>query len=163
MNKAEFIIYLGTKYSRVGNLRIAPNGNQVDHDIRKAELGYSFYAISVDDLVIDNDNNEISKTGTVFFKVYDEGEAGEKVVWEQKADPIFQNIPDDNSFKDTVVDWYSTNKPSEIVRFQVLEVDRDLKFAIARVFKEVSGTVTEKKVFIRKDGANIIAVPFVGM
>ena len=155
MNKAEFKTYLVSNYNRVGNLRIAVSQN--DFDIRKAEMGYGFYAISVDDLIIDDSGNEISKTGTVFFKVYDEDTAQEKVVWEEKADPTFQQRPADETVKIMLTAWYKNNKPAEIHRFRITSVDIELQFAIADVYELSGGVITEGRVFIQKNGAVITA------
>jgi len=174
MDKVNFITYLKTKYSRVGNLRKVNNnppivratgkvaldsgGNPLpsDFEIRRVELGYSNYIISVDDLITD-DGNEISKTGNLRFKVYDEGETIEKVVWEEKANPVFQRAPTDEAVKIALTSWYSNNKPVEIHRFQITEVDIELQFAIAKVYELVAGVIVEGRVFIQKNGNTITA------
>lgn len=185
MNKAEIIARITNKYFRVGNLRPAadPNpprdknnnikldgqGNPLpsDYAIRKAAFGYDFYAINVTELITSNDGDDITKTGNVFFQVFDEGEATERAAFEDRLLPDFLKLPNDNTFKDAVVAWYSVNKSTDIVCFQVLEVDRDAQFAIVRVFEEepggLNGPVTEKRVFIYKEEGVIAAVPFTGM
>lgn len=156
MNKAEFKIYLTSKYNRVGNLRIAVG--QADFDIRKAEMGYSFYAINVDDLITDDSSNEISTTATIKFKVYDEGAPQERVVWDEKADPTFQQRPVDEAVKILLTTWYKNNKPVEIHRFQITSVDIELQFAIANVYELVNGVIVEGKVFIQKNSNVITAI-----
>lgn len=156
MTLSEFLAALNATYSRVGVHK--PATNQIDFDLRKAEMGYSFYAIPVDDITT-IDGIEVSKTGTVFFKVYDEGLPQERIVREEKLEPKFQARPADTVFEDQVKVWYTTNKPSNIVKFQLLETNKDLKFAIVRVFEVAASVATEKKVFIFKEGATITAVP----
>lgn len=156
MTLSDFLTALTSKYSRVGVHKSATN--QADFDIRKAEMGYSFYAIPVDDITT-MDGIEVSKTGTVFFKVYDEGTAQEKVVREEKLEPDFQTRQANTVFEDQVKAWYTTNKPFEVAKFQLLETNKELKFAVVRVFEVVASVATEKKVFIYKEGATITAVP----
>lgn len=159
MNKQEFLDELTIKYERVGNLR--PATEATDFDIRKDQMGYSFYAISVDDLTT-HDGVEVSKTGTVFFKVYDEDTPDERVVREEKLEPKFIVGDEDTSFIDAVKDWYTDNKAAEIVKFEVTEANKELQFAILRVFEVVGDKATEKRILIYKEGSTISAVVLEG-
>lgn len=156
MNKTDFLADIASRYSRIGNVELATN--PVDFAKRQTDLNYSFYRIPVEDLAV-HDGVEVSTLGAVLFKVFDEGEAGEKVVLDSQPEREIQRRPTDTVFADQVRVWYTNNKPVSVVKFELLETNKKLQFAILRVFDVVADVATEKKIFLYKQGAVINAVP----
>lgn len=139
-----------------GNPVLDADGNQVlsDHEWRIKNLGASLYVICViEKSTIDGQIR--TKTGHLFVTVFDPDGPGETVEWEEHGDRLFLPEAPDNVFKDAVVAWYAANKPASVAKFEIVETNKDLQFAVARVFDVSAGVATEKRVFIYKDGAAI--------
>lgn len=142
------------KYERIGEFvpPLAPD----DHAARLASLGASLYQIPVvEKVMIDGVNR--TKTGTQYVTVFDEDTPQENVEWEEHPDREFLKRPQDTTFVDAVRAWYETdgNHDPNMVKFEVVEANKDLEFAILRVFEVDAGVAVEKQKFIYKDGVTI--------
>lgn len=163
MTLVEFHAKVDAKYAHKGVKRKALA--DADFDARKAEWGESFYYLPVNHQR-EVDGETISKTGTVFFKIFNEGQPGEYVIWEDTVLKDMLPRQEDNTFRDAVKEWYETNKGTldpKVIKFVVKETDKENLFAILRVFEFEAGMTTEQARFVEKTGSTITLSRYTSM